>query len=95
MISYLRGSSLPKSSLLPELLLNLWSQVQQIFYEEDSVERKHVSRVVHDKENKLQVSHLCFAIAATTSGLQRSLTRTSIMEEADPQRCSADGRRDG
>lgn len=36
----------PKLSLLPEFLLNLWSQVQQIFYEEDSVERKHVSRIV-------------------------------------------------
>ena len=35
----------PKLSLLPEFLLNLWSQVQQIFYEEDSVEANHVSTV--------------------------------------------------
>lgn len=36
----------PKLSLLLEFLLNLWSQVQQVFYEEDSVERKHISTVV-------------------------------------------------
>lgn len=41
----------------------------------------------HDQENcpfdELHVSHLCFAIAATTSGLHRSSTRISIMEDVE------------